>query len=109
MARPKKAPDERRTERLPTSRVTALERAFIDAAAAEAGLDTAEYVRRVVLAHRVEPRKPAADEAAIYELNRIGHNLNQIKIRFHVSGRLPDSMGQTLADIRAAVDRVAGP
>lgn len=109
MPRPKKAPTERRSDRLPAPRVTAFERAFVEASAAAAGIDTAEYIRRRALDYRVTPKRATADELALAELNRVGTNLNQITARFHMTGDLADDMAETLAHIRAAVERVAGP
>lgn len=57
MARPPKAPAERRDDRLPAPRMTAAELAFVETQAAAAGIGMAEFVRRrVLVSGGVNPR-----------------------------------------------------
>jgi hypothetical protein len=101
--RPRKAPHERRDQRLPAPRVTAAERSFVERLAAAAGFDVAEYIRRRALGYKLPTRATRTDALALLELNRVGVNLNQITARFHVTGELGDELQTTLAEIRAAV------
>ena len=95
MARPKKAPTEKRTARLPHSRVTEAELAHVQAMAASAGLDVTEFVRQRVLKGQVSPA-PSGDLAAlITEVNRvavalarIGNNVNQLALASHMDERI---------------------
>jgi methyl coenzyme M reductase beta subunit len=86
--RPKKSgTDIRQKQNVATFRVTAEERAEIEAAALAAGLTAGSYIRQSVLkvARTGKRRRPLADAAALPrllgELNRIGGNINQITRR----------------------------
>lgn len=107
MGRPRKHPDERRDARLSGLRVTAAELAYVEAQAAAAGLDVAEFVRRRALGQRVAPKRATADDRALIELNRVGVNLNQIAARVNFSGDLAEDFRDTLAEVRTAVAKVA--
>jgi len=107
MGRPLKQPDERRGERLPGLRLTTAEREFIEAQAAAAGLSVADYARRRLLGRTVTPRRTAADDRALVELNRVGVNLNQIAARVNFTGELAEDFRAALDEIRAAVAKVA--
>lgn len=109
MARPKKAPDEKRTEQLAPLRVTASERAFIEAQAAVAGLSPSDFVRRRALGRKVEAAAHTqADAALLLELNRIGVNLNQIARAMNSERREFGDLGDVLAMLKAALGKVAG-
>lgn len=107
MARPLKAPDERRDERLPAPRVTAAELGHVEAQAAAAGLALAEYVRRGVLGQRVAPARTAADDRLLLELNRVGVNLNQIARALNSDRPEQGDLTATLAELRAVLARAA--
>jgi len=107
MARPLKAPDERRDERLPAPRVTAAELGHVEAQAAAAGLALAEYVRRSVLGQRVGPARTAADDRLLLELNRVGVNLNQIARALNSDRPEQGDLAATLAELRAVLARAA--
>lgn len=106
IGRPRKAPAERRAERLPAPRVTVAERAFVEDQAARAGLDLAEFCRRAVLRQRIMPRREAADDALIFELNKAGVNLNQIARAVNAGRGVPADLPEAVAEIRAAVAKV---
>lgn len=108
IGRPRKAPGERRDDRLPNVRVTAAERAFVEQQAAAAGLPLVEYCRRRILGVIVRPRVAAADELALVELNRAGVNLNQIAKALNSGRDLPADFSAVLDEVRAAVAKVAG-
>lgn len=108
--RPRKVPDERRGERLSGIRLTAAERAFVEAQAARAGLRLVEYCRRRILGHRVAPSRSVTDDRALAELNRIGVNVAMLlrDMNFGRTG-IGTDLAQTLAELRAAVAKlVAG-
>lgn len=107
MARPRKAPEERRDERLPAPRLTSDELAFVEAQATAAGLDMAEYVRRRVLGRKIAPARAVADDRLILEINRIGVNLNQISHAAHLGKTLEGKLTAALDEVSAAMKRVA--
>lgn len=106
--RPRKAPDEQRGERLSGIRLTAAERAFVEAQAARAGLSVVEYCRRRILGHRVAPARSATDARAVAELNRIGVNVAMLlrDMNFGRTG-LGTDVAETLAELRAALAKLA--
>jgi hypothetical protein len=107
MARPLKAPEERRDERLPAPRMTAAELAFVEGQAASAGLGIAEYVRRRVLGRRIAPARPVADERLLLELNRVGVNLNQIARALNSDRPEQADLAVVLSDLREVLAVVA--
>lgn len=77
MARPVKEPEEKRTERF-NLRFTVAEIEAMRTQAARAALPPHEYARRRILGHVVQPPPRKADADLLYELNRIGVNVNQL-------------------------------
>lgn len=106
MARPRLEPGERRTERLPAARLTAAELAFVQESAAAAGLSLADYVRRLVLGHRVSPRRDSAADKLLLELNRIGVNLNQIARAVNMDRDLDADFQAVLSELAVALAKV---
>ncbi|MFC3170465.1 MobC family plasmid mobilization relaxosome protein [Paracoccus fontiphilus] len=103
--RPRKAPGERLADGLRV-RMTAAERASIEARAAAAGLSPSEFARRAIAGAKI--MAPANDRAAIppmliAELGRIGNNLNQIAHAAHLGRDLPGMAEVALAEVRALV------
>jgi uncharacterized protein (DUF1778 family) len=101
MARPKKDPDERRTETL-AFRLTPTERIRIEQAAARAGLPPSAYARMQAIRGRVvssERRTLAPD--LFDEPRRIGVNLNQLTRLAHIREEPPPE----LPHLCAALDR----
>lgn len=82
MARPIKAPDEKRSE---TARVrlTIAERAHLRAQADIAGLTESDFLRRRALGLPVRSSSVRSDPALVTELNRIGVNVNQLARATH--------------------------
>lgn len=107
MARPRKAPEERRAERLPAPRLTSDELAFVEAQALAAGLDMAEYVRRRVLGRKVAAARAVADDRLLLEINRIGVNLNQISRAAHLGKTLEGKLASALDELHSAMIQVA--
>ena len=106
--RPEKTEKESRSAHV-QFRVTAEERAQIEAAALAAGASVSDYARAFVLTARPPRQKRGqVSAAALSELNRAGVNLNQIARTLNRGGRAPADLGETLAAIRTAVDKLAG-
>ena len=105
--RPRMARDEARSASIPPVRLTAAELAYVQVQAASAGLALSDYCRRLILRHRVAPAITDADEAALADLNRIGVNLTQLVRRANASGKIPPNLADVLAEVRAAVERIA--
>ena len=80
MARPRKGEHDKRTAQLPPLRVTELERAEIETKAHKLGLSVSDYMRQCVYDGRVATPAPstAVSDDLLFELNRIGVNINQI-------------------------------
>lgn len=106
--RPRKEPDERRDASLPPVRVTAAELAHVEAQAAQAGVAVSEFVRTRAVGGTVTQRRAKSDDRAIYELNRIGNNLNQIAHAAHLGKPLEGKLADALDQLTAAMDKVAG-
>lgn len=108
--RPEKSSKDARQERI-AFRVTLDERLQIEAAAAVAGVTVSDYVRVISLTARPpRPRKQreAVNAAAISELNRVGVNLWQITKHLNFGGSIPHDLGEVVAEVRAAVAKLAG-
>ena len=105
--RPRMAKGEGRTASLPPVRITPAELAIVQEQAARAGLSLSDFSRRVILRKRVAPAITDTDEAALAELARIGVNLNQLARRANASGKVPPQLAEALADVCAAVERIA--
>ena len=106
--RPRKALDEKRTERLSGVRLTAAERVHVEAQAALAGLSVAEFARRAVLGVRVAPRRSETDGRLLVEVNRVGVNLAQLVKALHFRQTpLVSEIEATVSEVRTVLDRLA--
>ena len=102
MPRPRKDPDDRRSETL-AIRLTQAERLRVEQAAQKAGLSASEYGRMHVLAGRVVVRQNRTlDHAVFDELRRIGVNLNQLTRLAHQRQLCPAG----LQEVFAALERI---
>lgn len=110
MARPKKAPAERRDEQLKL-RLTTAERAELDRTAAALGLTTAEFLRRRGLDYRLPANVAARRHTAALAtaLLRIGVNLNQLTRAANAGRVLPHSVEELTDRITALLDGFYGP
>lgn len=79
MARPKKEPDEQRSESV-RSTLTVSEKLHVQAQAKAAGLSEAEFARRRLLGYEVPPTRSLADAALITEVNRLSWEINRIGV-----------------------------
>lgn len=107
MPRPKKHPDELRTERLSGVRLTPAERQHVEATAAAAGVDLTEFCRLAILGQRIAAKRSRPVDRALAELNRAGVNLNQIARAVNEGRGLPRDFPEVLAELRAAIEKVA--
>jgi hypothetical protein len=93
--------------RIVTTRFRPDEWAAICERAREAGLAPSRYLRQVALGAVPQPRPQAVNREALYQLGRIGNNLNQLAKLSNSGSPLPRSeILETLAAVRAAVDRL---
>lgn len=79
MARPQKAPDDKRCESV-RSTMTVKEKLHVTEQAKLAGLSEAEFVRRRCLGYVVPPARPLADEQLLAEVNRLSWEINRIGV-----------------------------
>lgn len=112
MARPKKAPEERRGDQLGV-RLTTAERAELEQHAAALGISPAEFARRRSLGYRL-PAGSVAEQRHVARLAvallRIGVNLNQLTHRANAGREPPPDYLRALADrINALLDGIYGP
>jgi hypothetical protein len=113
MARPTKAPEEKRDDRI-SPRLTTAERAQIEHNAAALGIAPTDFMRRRTLGYRLPD--PAAVQQGQARLgsafNRLAVNMNQIAHRLN-SGEHPSAVEKELQDlidrINAELDNVYGP
>ena len=113
MARPRKAPEDRRDDQL-NVRLTTEERAEIERTAALLGISPADFMRARSLSYRL-PAAAAAQQATASlasAFNRLGVNMNQIARQLNV-GRDPSEVEDALRDligrVNAELDRIYGP
>jgi hypothetical protein len=112
MARPRKAPEEKRDDQLGV-RLTTAERAEIEQHAAALGITPAEFARRRSLGYRL-PAASVAEQRHTARLAvallRIGVNLNQLTHRAHAGREPPPDYLHALIDrINALLDAIYGP
>ena len=106
MARPRKAPEEKRTARLPGLRLTEAEALFVEQQAARAGLSVADYQRRRLLGQPVRAARPRIEGQYLTALNQIGVNLNQIARALNSGRSLPGDIVQITGELRAVLARI---
>lgn len=104
MARPQKNDAERLNRRLPAPRCTEEEYASVQAKAAQTGVSVSEYLRRMALSGKVVVRQSQADFDLIYQLKKIGVNINQQTRRLHEEGEVPDELRHLWAKLDAALN-----
>ena len=107
MARPRKALTERRDDAIPPVRLTGDERLHVERQAAAAGLALSDYCRRAILGQTVTPRRSAADDRLLLEINRIGVNLNQIARAVNMDKDLSEDFPAVMADLWAVLKDLA--
>lgn len=103
MARPKKTYDDRASSAFRV-RLTAAERARLDAKAVEAGCTLSRLIRAAVLGYRLP--SPPIVRAAMNELTRVGGNLNQIARHANATGELRADLDAVLEEVIWAMGRL---
>jgi uncharacterized protein (DUF1778 family) len=106
MARPRKHKPERRDAQV-NIRLTDAERVALEEKADNAGLTLAEYMRQRAIAGRVTPKRPAADDRLLHELNMIGVNINQIARALNAEHTPGGSLEEALAHLHRVLDQIA--
>ncbi|PLU25733.1 MobC family plasmid mobilization relaxosome protein [Sinorhizobium medicae] len=106
MARPTKAPEERRTTSLPPVRVTEAEMAIVHAQAQAARLSVSDFLRQRAVVGTVTPRPTAGSDRLLVELNRAGVNLNQIARHLNSGGSVPSDLGHVLHQLYTVLEKV---
>jgi hypothetical protein len=110
MARPRKAPEERRVNG-PNPRMTIAERVEVEQHAAILGISPSEFMRRRSLNYRL-PAALAVQRhvaALAVALLRIGVNLNQIAHHMNAGRGAPPDLSALIARIEAILDDIYGP
>ena len=110
MARPRKAPEERRVNG-PNPRMTTAEKAEVEQHAAILGISPSEFMRRRSLNYRL-PAALAVQRhvaALAVALLRIGVNLNQIAHHTNAGRGAPPDLSALIARIEAILDDIYGP
>ena len=110
MARPRKAPEERRVNG-PNPRMTTAEKAEVEQHAAILGISPSEFMRRRSLNYRL-PAALAVQRhvaALAVALLRLGVNLNQIARHMNAGRAAPPDLSALIARIEAILDDIYGP
>lgn len=104
MARPKKGSKEKLTHQLPPVRCTEKENRDIRKKAEESGLSVSEFIRHYLHSNdnRTARRGNGSDTPShlfspelVYELHRIGNNLNQLTKKYHATNTPPPTVKLT--------------
>jgi hypothetical protein len=110
MARPRKAPEERRVNG-PNPRMTVAERVEVEQHAAILGISPSEFMRSRSLGYRL-PAALAVQRhvaALAVALLRLGVNLNQIARHMNAGRGAPPDLSALIARIEAILDDIYGP
>jgi hypothetical protein len=110
MARPKKAPEERRVNG-PNPRFTLAEKVEIEDNAAALGVSASDFIRRRSLGYRLPAtlavqRHQAAQAVALL---RLGVNLNQIPRHMNAGRGAPPDLSALIARVDGLLDGIYGP
>lgn len=110
IGRPRKAPAEQRSERLPGVTLTPAERHHVELTAERAGLSVMEFCRRAIIGQRLLARRRPSEKITadlLAELNRVGVNINQIAHAVNSGRGLPYDMPEVVAELRAVLAKIA--
>ncbi len=91
---------------LPPVRVTEAEFMAVKHEAAAVGLSITNYLRQLTLTGHAVPRRTAADDRLLVELNRIGINLNQVARQANAGGGLNGELGSVIARLHGVLEQV---
>jgi len=89
-------------------RLTAGERTVLRNRAHAAGLTVSAFIRRAALGKRVRARPGHLRRDAIYQLSKIGNNVNQLAHAANMAGQVTaeELLAETLEELRAALARL---
>jgi len=104
MARPQKKEGEKLNRQLPPARCTQAEYILIQSKAAQAGIGISEYLRRTALSGKVVVQQSQTDFELLFQLKKIGVNLNQQTRVLHETGRVTDQLWQIWLKLDALLD-----
>lgn len=106
MVPPRAKKETTRSRRL-VVRVSEEEHSRIHANAKSARLRLSEYLRRIALEGQIVVRQQTAYGASlVFQLKRIGVNLNQLMPYVHEEGKVPPEMRSLWTKIEALLDKV---
>ena len=105
MARPKKDPQEKRSE-VARFRLTLAEKAHLRTQVHASGLSEAEFLRRRALGLPVRVTATRSDPALVSELNRIGVNVNQLARATHRGGEFTAYWRDVGRQLHSIMDKV---
>ena len=107
MARPKKTSDESLSHIIPTFRMTEKDGQTLRARAKQAGLKLPEYIRQMLITGEVIVQEaPVVDFSIVYELKKIGTNLNQIARVANTTERIKKTLEANIAKLDGILDQV---
>ena len=107
MARPKKAPHERRNARIGPFDMTEAERSLVEERALDADLSLAEYCRQRILSGRVRSKPRGTQRSLLVELSRVGNNVNQIARQVNRgSDHDPHHLDAVMAQLMQTLQRI---
>lgn len=91
-------------------RLTAGERAVIRARAHAAGLSVSAFMRRSALGQRVRARSGQVRRDTVYQLSKVGNNLNQLARVANTARqvRSEERLEEVLEELRAVLDELTG-
>lgn len=106
MARPTKEAIEKRQERF-NIRFTLTELEHLRTQAARAGIPPYEFVRRRAIGYVMKAPPRRADSDVLFELNRIGVNVNQLTRAMNAGKEFRGEWQDLTTELRRVLDKVA--
>ena len=90
-----------------TFRCTTGEKATITSRAKRAGMSTSAYLRSMALTGKIVIKDAKTDMALLYQLKKIGTNLNQIARKFNGTGKVqPSELIKTCRKINRLIHQI---
>lgn len=91
-------------------RLTRGELAVLHGKARTAGLPLSTFLRHAALGKTVRARRGQVDRDAIYQLVKVGNNINQLARAANAAGQVValELLEQAIEDLRSALDHLTG-
>lgn len=105
MARPTKNIDEKQSEIL-RFRCTLSEKNSIQKKSSQVGLSLSDYMRQMALDGHIKVRKSKHDFELVYELKKLGVNINQQTKKLNATGILPIELKRVLPKLEKLLDQL---